>query len=225
MNAQKHQIAAMMIRQIDEWIKDRRLEMSYWGKQDVYGVAIDGAFQRMANLELARLQQDYTFYETIAVANAQGDVIAASSASVDDDARAEAGIGKNVAGADYFRQALQGTVFVSDVVKSAETGKPGFVVSAPVMQEDAVVGAIFGVVDLGFLADNFISPFTIGETGYVFVVDNRGLVIAHPDASRSRPMAGPFSAHRATACGLPKTVMRKSRSASGMPPRTGYLSP
>jgi methyl-accepting chemotaxis protein len=184
MNSQKHQIATMMIRQIDEWIKDRRLEMSYWGKQDVYGVAIDGAFQRMANLELSRLKHDYTFYETIAVANAKGDVIVASSASVDDDAGAEAGIGKNVAGADYFRQSLQGSVVVSDIVKSADTGKPGFVVSAPVMQGDTVVGAIFGVVDLGFLADNFISPFAIGETGYVFVVNNQGLVISHPDTSR-----------------------------------------
>lgn len=165
----------MAIRQVDAWIRDRTLEISYWGKQDIYHVAIEGAFQKMANLELSQLKNDYEFYEIINVANDKGEVIASSDEDI--------GIGQTVQDREYFKEALKGNIFISGILRSSGTGKPVFVVSAPVSQETFNAGVIFGVIDLDYFTDSFISPFKIGETGYIFIADSHGLILSHPDKS------------------------------------------
>ncbi len=166
----------LTLRQVNAWITDRKLEMLYWGKQDVFSVAIDGAFIKMADKELAELKKDYDFYEIINVADTSGAIIASS-----DKAKAS---GLSVSDRSYFKKALSGTVAISDVIKSKSSGNPVFVVAAPVRQDTGFVGVIFGVVDLEYFNENFIAPVKFGATGFVYVVGPSGLVIAHPDTSK-----------------------------------------
>lgn len=84
----------------------------------------------------------------------------------------------------YFKEAMQGKTFFTDTYISSGTNAPTVTISTPIKDK---TGAIVGV----FAADislksiwGIADGLHIGQTGYVDVVDNKGVVIAHPDKER-----------------------------------------
>ena len=173
--AQQQQLVAMAIDQVEAWVTNRKLEIRYWGKQDIYNIAIDGAFRKMANKELGELASDYVFYEVLSVAGADGLVVASSRPEEVDTA--------NLSDRDYFAKSLAGEVYVSPVVRSKASGEPVFVVSAPVLRDDMPVGVLCGVIRMSYFNTHFIDPMAFGTSGYVFMCDSSGSVVSHPDDS------------------------------------------
>ena len=81
----------------------------------------------------------------------------------------------------YYRDARNGNGGVYPVVLSKATGAPVFIISAPLTSEDGeFIGGVMGVVKIDFLL-NFISSIKIGKTGYAFILNRQGVMIAHPD--------------------------------------------
>ncbi len=165
---------------IDAWIKDQTLNVSNWSRQKIYQTAVKDSFvgkaaRKAANIELAKVKDDYVYYEDICVADGKGEVIAASDKET---------INKfNVKDRLYFQSSMKGDVYVSEVLKSRGSGNPVFVVSAPIEDKDKVTGVFFGIVDLNAFTGLFVDPIKVGQTGYAYLYDKRGLLIAHPDKS------------------------------------------
>jgi methyl-accepting chemotaxis protein len=165
---------------INYWIKDRRFDLQTWSKQKVYRTAVLDSFvgkaaRKSASLMMADLKKDYTYYEDIVLANSKGEIIAASNSEL---------IGKiNISDRDYFKQAIQGHLNISKVVKSKGTGNPVFVIASPVMAKDVPSGVLFGILDLKVFSTNFIDNIKIGDTGYAYMFNRDGFIIAHPDKS------------------------------------------
>ena len=85
---------------------------------------------------------------------------------------------------DYFKEvsANKKTV-VSDVLISKTTGKPAIVIAVPIFNVQGEIQGILGAtLDLSTL-EEMRSKITIGQTGYAFITDSQGQVLAHPDAS------------------------------------------
>ncbi|MPM33379.1 Methyl-accepting chemotaxis protein McpB [bioreactor metagenome] len=85
---------------------------------------------------------------------------------------------------DYFKGAMAGNTFITDVYISVATNAPTITISAPIKDKS---GKVIGVVasDIGLKAVWEIAERTaIGSTGYVYVVDQNGTLIAHPDKER-----------------------------------------
>ncbi|BBO87861.1 cache domain-containing protein [Desulfosarcina ovata] len=81
----------------------------------------------------------------------------------------------------YFKEAKKGRPGVLPVVRSRATGASVFGVSAPMFSpEGDFLGGVVGVLKVDHLID-YISTIQIGRTGYAFMLDPEGLVIAHPD--------------------------------------------
>ena len=113
-------------------------------------------------------------YELILAVDKNGDVFA------DSDQGSQQGI--SVADRSSFQRvkADQAAV-VSDPVKSNSTGKLVVPVCAPIFAKDGTfAGALMAVLKIDFLM-NRIQAIKVGETGYPFVVNGDGLVIAHPE--------------------------------------------
>ncbi len=96
-------------------------------------------------------------------------------------------IGKlNVSEHDYFKQAINfkqvmgGDYYISEVFKSRKAGQPVFMISAPIKEKGTVVGAFLSMVDITSFSSKFVLPIKIGKTGYAYLYDKRGIVIAHP---------------------------------------------
>ncbi len=90
-------------------------------------------------------------------------------------------IGISVAERDYFQMVRQGKPGIGLVTASKATGKPIFGLCAPMVTKDGrFLGAVLGVIKTDFLM-RYISSLKIGQTGYAFMLDPSGLVIAHPN--------------------------------------------
>jgi methyl-accepting chemotaxis protein len=174
------QMAGSTMKVMDSWVKDRKVDLSNWARQTIFSTALEDTFvgkaaRKSANEQLAKLKHDYNYYENICLANGSGDLVAAAEESV---------IGKvKVKDLNYFLGALKGQVSISAVLKSRDTGNPVFMVAAPVKEGDQITGVIFGVIDVNSFSKEFVDPIKVGNSGYAYVYDDRGLVIAHPDRS------------------------------------------
>ncbi len=87
----------------------------------------------------------------------------------------------NVADRDYFKAAQEGRAIVGKPIKSRASGLPVVVLSVPLQTRDGKFAGVFGVVlRLDSLSEKLTS-IKIGKTGYPFMVDREGNLIAHPN--------------------------------------------
>ena len=175
------QVSKLNARLLEWWIGDRQKDIATWSTQKVYLDSMQDTFmgkasRKKANAELESLLQNYKYYETINLVNSKGEIIASSNIEKVKDL--------NLADRGYFKTAMQGKDDISPVLVSRATQNPIFVISSPVRIRDQVVGALIGVVDLGFFNKTFIDTLKLGESGYAYMYDQDGRIVAHPDKTQ-----------------------------------------
>ncbi|NOR25150.1 MAG: HAMP domain-containing protein [Desulforhopalus sp.] len=90
--------------------------------------------------------------------------------------------GSNVATRGYFQEAKQtGNAIIGDIVRSKSTGKLIYVACAPVTSDDGVFLGIFGMSIKAQSIVDVISGDKTGETGYAFMIDQKGIINSHPN--------------------------------------------
>jgi methyl-accepting chemotaxis protein len=174
------QISECTERSILSWNADLKRDLEGWSEQMVFRTATEDSFvgkkaRASADAELKILSEKYGCYESINLATAGGDSVCTS---VDGG-----GERINVADRDYFKAAMEDRTFVSKVMESKRTGAPVFVIATPVRDEGKVAGVLYSVIDLRYFSQHFIDKVKVGQTGYAFVVDQNGSLIAHPEHS------------------------------------------
>lgn len=113
-------------------------------------------------------------HEAVLVTDAQGNIYS--------DGNEGKYKGTSIADREYFKISKSGKANVGHPVKSKITGKPIYVVSAPIRSTAGeVVGVVATVNKIDLLADK-INSIKVGETGYPWIVDGNGLLIVHPNS-------------------------------------------
>jgi methyl-accepting chemotaxis protein len=90
----------------------------------------------------------------------------------------------NVSDRDYFKDAIQGkkTNLLTRVLLSRATNLPVVVLAQPVLDAaHRTVGIINSNIDIAKLTQQ-VSSIKIGSTGYLFILDQGGAVISHPNS-------------------------------------------
>ena len=172
----------------------RTATMSY--KTSVKAIAATARLRALADVlggqggnreEALQLAQDtlenfgkvYTHFENINFTDGQGLVITSSDPS---------SIGKvNVGKRRYFQDAMQGDTSISEPFVSMASQNTVMSVITP-MRDSAgkIVGTIYTTVPCSDVVANTIAGIRIGHTGFAYIVDDSGLMIAHPDAGLIR---------------------------------------
>jgi methyl-accepting chemotaxis protein len=111
-------------------------------------------------------------YETVMCVGADGVAFAATDPAY---------VGVSFADRAYIKTALGGTPNAGAAVISKVTNKPVVPVAAPIRSGTEVVGAYILILQAQFLNDLILGE-KIGSSGYAYVVDHTGLIIAHPVA-------------------------------------------
>jgi len=172
------QIVDTTVKSMSFWVNDRRLDVNNWSKQKVYQSAVQDSFlgkaaRKGATGELVRLKEEYSYYSDILLLDTDGSVVAGSNPDL---------VGaENLNSEDYFKEAMSGTLFVSQVVENKQTGRPVFAIAAPVVSKDTVSGVLCGFVDMDYFNSLYVGSVKIGKSGYAFMFNREGLVVAHPD--------------------------------------------
>jgi len=114
-------------------------------------------------------------YEFIVVTDAKGKVVA------------DSGGGKlkglNLTERDYWKAAKSsGKCNVGEISKSKVTGKPVMPLGAPIFARSGeFLGVVGCIANIEFMTEK-IGAVKIGKTGYAYLINKEGLVIAHPKA-------------------------------------------
>jgi len=179
-NGQLSQMTRNLAGQFEGWIDGLARDIEVCSQRDVIRAVLTGATAEerqaasaAAGASLEAMFKEYGGYEGFHVAGMDGVVVASS----DPEAVGKIDIGQR----DYFRKSLGNQTVVSEVLRSKVTDNPIFVISVPIHHNGAVSGVIIGVLDLKQFTEKYISPIKIGERGYVFVLDDQGRFIAHPN--------------------------------------------
>lgn len=89
--------------------------------------------------------------------------------------------GSNVADRPYFLQARStGKAAAGDFTYSKQTGEAICVFCAPIISMNGDFLGVFGLSLKAEAVTRLISSVKVGTTGYAYMIDNNGLVIAHP---------------------------------------------
>src|SRR5919204_5065706 len=120
-------------------------------------------------------------YESVAVVDAKGTIVAASVQTDE---------GTSVAFREYFLTALKGTPYVSDPSYSVITNKPALFFSSPVAANGVVVAVVRTRVNLAAIWDIVESDAgSVGVGAHSFLVDDYGIRLAVSETKGHRDQA------------------------------------
>ncbi len=89
--------------------------------------------------------------------------------------------GINASDRNYFKKGMEGHASLDSVVISKKSNEPVCSISHPIRDERGqVIGVISGLIKVTFLS-NKINEIKLGKTGYAYMIDKQGVVIAYPD--------------------------------------------
>ncbi|KAB2953386.1 hypothetical protein F9B85_05610 [Heliorestis acidaminivorans] len=113
-------------------------------------------------------------YENIFVVGRNGQVVA--------DSLDGSSVGLSMSHYDFFGPALSGRSHTSRVMESPVSARPIVVVAVPVFspfEESRSIGAVAMAVEFQQIVEPILER-SIGKSGYSFIADNDGMVLAHP---------------------------------------------
>jgi len=90
-------------------------------------------------------------------------------------------IGKDRSFRDYFQASIKGQPYVSDILVERGTGRPGVFLTNPVISADGKILGINIVWLKGGAIWKIIDDVQTGNRGRAFLVDQDGVIIAHPN--------------------------------------------
>jgi len=94
---------------------------------------------------------------------------------------AEVLVGKDRSFRDYFQASIQGQPYVSSMLVGRATGRPGVFLTNPVVTAEGEIVGIDIVWLKGDTIWSIIDDVVVGEEGIAYLVDQDGVIIAHPD--------------------------------------------
>jgi methyl-accepting chemotaxis protein len=177
--------------------------------------AVEGDLIDRASAKLSRFMQTKGLgdnYQVLVCIGLDGVPFAASDAAF---------LNVNLSDRAYFKTALAGMVNAGEAGLNKVTKKPFAPFAAPIHSGDKIVGVFAAIADISFL-NELIAGEKIGTTGYAFITDNTGLVLAHPKAENiftlnisklqgmeevaKKMAAGESGVHSYVFQGMPKTA-------------------
>lgn len=170
-------VSTSITKQFDLWVKDRKSDIKGFSEQLLFRNIAQSSFsdpklQEQANSQLSMLSQNFGYYDLLAVTNTLGETVACSNSK-------DVGT-MNLSERQYFKESIAGAISISDVIISKSSGNPIFVISVPIRENDTIVGVFVGALDLTYCGKTFVDPVKVGKSGYVYVTDNKGLILIHP---------------------------------------------
>ncbi|HDQ14264.1 MAG TPA: methyl-accepting chemotaxis protein, partial [Sediminispirochaeta sp.] len=171
------QLTELMSVQTESWVRERtRNSAAVAADPLMRAVLRPGAGEeetRAANAYLQEMKETYGMFATIGVLDQNGISRANTKPEL---------VGKlDLSTRGHFKKAIQGEPAISKVLTSAINGQPIFVSSSPIYDQGEVVGVVHASVELTDFTEYFVDRVKLGNSGYGYMIDENGTIIAHPN--------------------------------------------
>ncbi|TYO95945.1 methyl-accepting chemotaxis protein [Desulfallas thermosapovorans] len=159
---------------IDKYIYERSRDVLIMAEHPLLMDAKAPAEEKSALL--SKFKADYGHYDTISLTDTKGLQIADSDGTV--------GMMKNEL--EWFKSAIQGNLYISDVRLSIDLQKPIINFAGPVRDDD---GNIIGTITTRLILEDsiwaMVDEFAVaqqeaGKSGYAYIINKEGVFMAHP---------------------------------------------
>ncbi len=171
------QIATLTSTNLETWIDDIKTDMANLSKRTVFRTALRGGVigevgRKSARKRFKKFIKGYDFCLSASLSDLSGVIIASSKKKQ---------IGKSISDQDFFNSVIKGepVKLPARFNKKAET--VSFIVPIPLMHAEKIVGIIFTEIDLAYFSSRFIEKLKIGKSGFLFLIDEQGKYLSHPD--------------------------------------------
>jgi len=166
--------------ELDNWLSSRERDAVNLSSLEVFAAACKNERRLEAEQVLLTIHGRSPFYENVFLADSAGKLFSDSIGhkSVGVDLASIAGYRPNV---EHGRQK---EIWMGEVMKSPATGRPVLLITAPIMAEGKVIGLLGTPIELTYFSDAFLKNYRLGKTGYLFMFDASGTVLAHPDSTK-----------------------------------------
>jgi methyl-accepting chemotaxis protein len=158
------------------WLGDKLRYLNLAAENQSVIEAARGGDHEVATAWLTKAREADPSLESIFVHDAQGTSVVTTNPG---------GRGKSYVKQDYFSTIItEGKAsYISNIVLSPVSKKPRVAIAARIRDEGRTVGYVGVSVMASAFTDSFIDPVKVGETGYCFILDPEGRILAHPDKS------------------------------------------
>ncbi len=119
-------------------------------------------------LAVLRSEMERSGFQTMGIADTAGNLTTVNFDEMD------------ISDRDYFQKAMAGEANISEPIVSREDGTMVMVCAAPLYNNGSITGMILGTRDAAFLSE-LTDEMGFGERGYAFIINSRGIPIAHDD--------------------------------------------
>ncbi len=164
------------VQDVNIWLSERMSQVQLYSENPLIIAAAQGEKIEEARALLTHDHQKFPFYEAMFIANPQGliqlDSIGGKATGIDISRLPEYAV--NVA------KAQSGTVWRGEVFKSPATGRPVALITAPIFSQGRMVGIMGMPLEILYIGQNFIKGVKIGQSGYMYITDANGVMLAHP---------------------------------------------
>ena len=172
------QLVDKTLNEMTRWLEGRESQAKVFAETGVFIAACQGQRKEEAQARLETYHKTEKVYENIFLATPEGklfmDSIGGKSIGVD--------ITQIPIYAINAQKAKEGKIWVGQVAASPVDGQPVVLVTAPIKnKEGKLVGIVGTPIELNSFSKEAIGDTRIGESGYMYMVDDRGVVLGHPD--------------------------------------------
>jgi methyl-accepting chemotaxis protein len=173
----QHQSVDAMHLQLESWMNERIVEAKVLSDIRSFREVLQGMTESeaLARTRLEAYHRMMPHLEAIFLADLSGRILY--------DSIAGKATGIEVASIPVYaaniRETAAGKQHVGRVGKSPATGKPVVLITTPILSDGSIVGILGTPVELNYFSEQFLSNRTIGETGYYYIMEDSGLVLAH----------------------------------------------
>lgn len=173
-------MAGRLMGKADALMADRYDDINAWAELPAVREGLKtGKFDNVSAM-FRSLQKNYSIYRIIMLFDSRGNLVAANDPKLMDAKSTD----RNQADREWFKKAVAGEVVVSDVRFSKTTNENVLSFSAPVKDGS---GAILGVITTRVswsLIERLADEIHEGKTGYAYIVNRDGEIIAHPGKAK-----------------------------------------
>jgi len=164
--------------ELDNWLASRERDAVNLSALEVFAAACAHERRADADQMLLAIQKRSPFYENVFLADANGKLFA--------DSIGGKSIGIELTSIEGFRANVehgrQKEIWIGEVMKSPATGRPVLLVTAPIIAEGKMIGLLGTPIELSEFSDTFLKGYRVAQSGYLFMFDASGTILAHPDS-------------------------------------------